>query len=386
MKLKSFLLPALAGIATAGANEQQQQPAEAYMIRQSKTSTTNPPSIPDELARAILLQRLSTPEHPSALGQLPASLAQDESVSYIRQFGKLPRPLFEETDTTAPSQLVIALSGVTDKHNDIKAAISPAPLAFTAPGLSRLPIGAQKTSCAFEQSINPENNKCWKDKTQYLEYDVTKDSTIIAKLGKNLKFLNAQALDGKLETTILLLAPHTPESEAEELRRRDIELDELVMAEEEDQEEDPLATYVPTADSKFNGDTDKPFHAFASSQKPAGVLPACFESRNACASATDGCSGHGQCVDRWEASGSTDAKCFFCHCMSTNETGADGRTGIYHWGGASCRKRDVSTPFWLFAGVSVALVATVTFSIGLLFSVGEEKLPGVIGAGVSRSK
>ncbi|KAI1772093.1 hypothetical protein F4818DRAFT_427623 [Hypoxylon cercidicola] len=382
MKLKSFLLPALAGIATASADEQQH--AEAYILRQSKT-TTNPPSIPDELARAILLQRLSTPQHPSALGQLPESLSQDESVSYVRQFGKLPPSLFEDVDDAkAPSQLVIALSGVANKYDDVKAAISPVPLAFTAPGLSHLPAGGKKTSCAFEQSINPENNKCWKGKTQYLEYDVAKDSNVIVQLSKNLEFLTAQALDGKLETTVLLLAPPT---QSEELRRRDMELDEQVMAEE--QEPEAEATYVPTADSKLNGDTDKAFHAFASSPKPAGVLPACFESRNACVSATGGCSGHGQCVDRWGASSSTDKACFFCHCMSTVEPvggGAENRTGVFHWGGGACHKRDVSTPFWLFAGVTLALVATVAFAIGLLFSVGEEKLPGVIGAGVSRSK
>ncbi|KAI1768162.1 hypothetical protein GGR53DRAFT_479244 [Hypoxylon sp. FL1150] len=382
MKLHSFLLPALAGIATASADEPLQQ-AEAYIIRQSKATATNPPSIPDELARTILLQRLSTPEQPSALGQLPKSLAQDESVAYIRQFGKLPRPLFEEVDDSkAPNQLVIALSGVANKYDDIKNAISSAPLAFTAPGLSHLSTAGKKTSCAFDQSINPENGKCWKGKTQYLEYDVTKDSKIIAQLSKNLKFLNTQAVNGKLETTILLLAPHNAESESEELRRREIELDELVMAEEVS---NPEATHAPTADTKFTGDTDKPFHAFVSSQKPIGVLPACFESRNACASATDSCSGHGQCVNRWGAS-NTDKACFFCHCMSTNETDALGRTGLYHWGGSACHKRDVSTPFWLFAGVTIALVATIAFSIGLLFSVGEEKLPGVIGAGVSRSK
>lgn len=153
---------------------------------------------------------------------------------------------------------------------------------------------------------------------------------------------------------------------------------------------DALATDVPTADTKFTGATDKPFHAYSSSspslsQKQFGVLPACFESRNACVAATDGCLGHGACVDKWERI-NTDKACFFCHCMATNETDAAGRTGVYHWGGGACHKQDISTPFWLFAGVSIALVSTVAFSIGLLFSVGEEKLPGVIGAGVSRSK
>lgn len=51
-----------------------------------------------------------------------------------------------------------------------------------------------------------------------------------------------------------------------------------------------------------------------------------------------------------------------------------------------CQKEDVSVQFWLIAGFTVTIVGAVTFAIGLLFSVGEEQLPGVIGAGVSRSK
>jgi len=51
-----------------------------------------------------------------------------------------------------------------------------------------------------------------------------------------------------------------------------------------------------------------------------------------------------------------------------------------------CQKEDISTQFWLIAGFTITIIGAVTFAIGLLFSVGEEKLPGVIGAGVSRSK
>lgn len=185
MKLHSFLLPALAGIATTRAEDQQQN-AEAYIIRQSKTTTpSNPPSIPNELARAILLQRLSTPEQPASLGQLPESLSQDESVSYINRFGKAPRPLFGEAkDANEPRQLVIAFSGITaDKHKDFKGAIPRVPLAFTAPGLSRLPVAGKKSNCAFEQSIDSDNEKCWKGKTQYLEYDVTKVDAVSFRSG-----------------------------------------------------------------------------------------------------------------------------------------------------------------------------------------------------------
>ncbi|KAI0106075.1 hypothetical protein F4814DRAFT_84066 [Daldinia grandis] len=391
MKLHSLLLPALAGIATTRAEDQQQN-AEIYIIKQSKiTATSNPPSIPNELARAILLQRLSTPEKPASLGQLPESLSQDESISYINQFGKAPRPLFgEDKDANEPRQLVIAFSGITaDKHKEFKGAIPHVPLVFTAPGLSQSPFAGKKSNCAFEQSIDSDNEKCWKGKTQYLEYDVTKNKNAIAQLGQNIESLNAQALAGKLETAIILLAPAS--SQSDELRRRAIK-EEKVLAEDDDDVID-----IPTADSTVShpgANADKPFHAFGSSldspaaasrPAPAPVLPSCFTSHNACITATDSCSGHGQCVDRWGKVDGAKKACFFCHCMATNETDARGRTGVYHWGGSACHKRDVSTPFWLFAGVSIALVATVAFAIGLLFSVGEEKLPGVIGAGVSRT-
>ncbi|KAI1464358.1 uncharacterized protein F4812DRAFT_208699 [Daldinia caldariorum] len=409
MKLHSFLLPALAGIATTRAEDQLKN-AEAYIIRQSKTTTSsNPPSIPNQLARAILLQRLSTSEHPAALGQLPESISQDESISYINQFAKTPAPLFEiANDANEPRQLVIALSGITtDKHNDLKAAIPRVPLAFTAPGLSGLPVRGKKSSCAFEQAIDSDNKKCWEGKTQYLEYDVTKNKNVITLLGKNVESLNAQAVAGKLDTTILLLAQPSAEAAAaddDELRRRAFK-EEKVLAEVDDGLDDDWID-IPTADSTVShpgANADKPFHAFGSgsgsssdskpgssaaavfSSKPLPVLPACFASQNACVTATDSCSGRGECVDRWgKVDGATRA-CFSCRCMATNETDARGRVGLYHWGGAACQKRDISTPFWLFAGVSVTLAATIAFAVGLLFSVGEEKLPGVIGAGVSRS-
>jgi hypothetical protein len=40
----------------------------------------------------------------------------------------------------------------------------------------------------------------------------------------------------------------------------------------------------------------------------------------------------------------------------------------------------------MLAGFTITIVGAVSFAISMLFSVGEETLPGVIGAGVSRSK
>lgn len=59
---------------------------------------------------------------------------------------------------------------------------------------------------------------------------------------------------------------------------------------------------------------------------------------------------------------------------------------ITHWAGGACSKQDISVQFWLFAGFTISLLTILYLAIGMLFSVGEEKLPGVIGAGVSRSK
>lgn len=174
--LHSFLLPALAGIARADSSDELAN-AEAYILRQPKTAktTSSTPSIPNELAQAILLQRLGTPEQPSSLGKLPSDDA--EAVDYINQFGKPTRPLFTAPDAHEPKQLVVAFTGVTEeKRKALRATTSSLDLAFSSPHLSSLPVGEQG-KCAFAQAIDPKNSKCWNGKaTQYLQYDAAKVS------------------------------------------------------------------------------------------------------------------------------------------------------------------------------------------------------------------
>lgn len=130
-------------------------------------------------------------------------------------------------------------------------------------------------------------------------------------------------------------------------------------------------------------------HAFAAPTRK--TIPSCFQSYNSCVAATGNCTGHGLCLDKYENDTTSRAVCFSCACLATvdHRPGKDGvgaGRSTTHWGGNMCQKIDVSTPFWLIAGFTVVIVGAVSFAIGLLFSVGEEKLPGVIGAGVSRSK
>lgn len=64
----------------------------------------------------------------------------------------------------------------------------------------------------------------------------------------------------------------------------------------------------------------------------------------------------------------------------------DGTTSKISWGGPACEKEDISSPFWLIAGVTVLVIAMVGGAVGMLFSVGSQELPSVIAAGVGASK
>lgn len=116
----------------------------------------------------------------------------------------------------------------------------------------------------------------------------------------------------------------------------------------------------------------------------------CFTSQTSCETATGNCTGHGTCVDKYAVPGQKTPEggktCFVCSCLSTKKFPDKENSKHVHWGGAYCQKIDVSSPFWLIATTTVVLVGLVTGCIAMLFSIGEEKLPGVIGAGVSRSK
>lgn len=181
------------------------------------------------------------------------------------------------------------------------------------------------------------------------------------------------ARSGEMETTIYLF-PATAEgsnagqwSDGQELRRRQSE--HVISALEE-----PAHSDAPISPS----DEHTVFYA---STAPVG---SCFGSEDSCLTETGNCSGHGSCVNKYAnpdgSAGSTS--CYVCRCASPY----DENPSTAHWAGPTCAKKDISTPFWLFFGLTLALVGILSMSIGMLFSVGEEKLPGVIGAGVSRSK
>ncbi|THZ27616.1 hypothetical protein D6C91_02220 [Aureobasidium pullulans] len=116
-----------------------------------------------------------------------------------------------------------------------------------------------------------------------------------------------------------------------------------------------------------------------------GILPGCFSSLSTCQSMTRNCTGHGSCVlkhtDR--DAGDLGGKCYSCACQDDVHTNANGGKKTTRWGGPACQKKDIVMPFWLISSFSVFLVFLVSWGVGLLYTMGSQELPSVIGAGVS---
>jgi hypothetical protein len=155
--------------------------------------------------------------------------------------------------------------------------------------------------------------------------------------------------------------------------------------------EEPMAE--PSTSTPDKAAVEVP-HALSNSTKKfppiLGVPPVCYSTLDSCTEKTNHCSGHGKCFKKRSAAGGKDA-CFACGCVAQNQTfthGPQNRTGvrITYWGGAACQKQDISSQFWLIALFSIVIVGVVAWAIGMLYSVGEEKLPGVIGAGVASNR
>ncbi|KAJ5521543.1 hypothetical protein N7527_005658 [Penicillium freii] len=117
------------------------------------------------------------------------------------------------------------------------------------------------------------------------------------------------------------------------------------------------------------------------------LAPVCHASNSSCADSTNNCSGHGSCYLKY-GSGveGTTGNCYACQCKQSVVQNSDGTTKTVQWGGSACQKKDISSPFFLVAGVSLLAIILVGSAIGMLFSMGSQELPSVISAGVGGPK
>ncbi|KAG6041649.1 hypothetical protein E4U41_003087 [Claviceps citrina] len=407
MKLNAGLIAALAGCAAA-----VQQSAEVFIV--SKHGASSPPAVTPSLARLLFLQRLASNGRGFAQQDIPSGIDTANAVSFLTRFGKPIPPLFSAGETNEPNQLVLMLDRLSDSHmKELRKILNSSPSFTIADPPAdkthkdlieldfRHALGvADGNRCSIQQVANPMEH-CWDGKhsavarysvNEVCSYDkyalqripphremmqgdslftLFQEPETIKHVAKQIRQLVRLAESGDLETTIIALPSSASSSqwsyERQELRRQQAE---QVMSVIDKPEAKPQTTSPSAPETMI----------FA----PAGRIASCYDTLSACNEATRNCTGHGACKDKYASGDGTKAaaSCFACHCQATK----DERRGVTHWGGASCAKQDVSVPFWLFAGFTLAMIGILSMSVGLLYSVGEEKLPGVIGAGVSRNK
>ncbi|PGH02979.1 hypothetical protein AJ80_08770 [Polytolypa hystricis UAMH7299] len=120
---------------------------------------------------------------------------------------------------------------------------------------------------------------------------------------------------------------------------------------------------------------------------PSTLMPVCHASNSSCTEATNNCSGHGSCYRKYGSKEGGAGECYACKCSRTVvRTNDDGTVKTVQWGGPACQKADISTPFFMIASFTILLVMAVTWGISLLFSIGQEDLPSVLGAGVASTR
>ncbi|WWC61880.1 uncharacterized protein I303_104465 [Kwoniella dejecticola CBS 10117] len=91
------------------------------------------------------------------------------------------------------------------------------------------------------------------------------------------------------------------------------------------------------------------------------LADACYTSNETCSESTE-CNGRGVCALKAK---NEKGECWGCKCRSG-------------YAGVECQKDDYSTPFIILIFSSVLLVAVAVGSIGLLYTVGETKLPSTL--------
>lgn len=186
-----------------------------------------------------------------------------------------------------------------------------------------------------------------------------------------------------------------PSSSANSKRRvvsayGDYDMPSAIEARRNRQNPEALLSLTPEPSTSPKAETEYPdledFPVFTSEKKSngtvRGILPPFFNTLASCEKLTLGCSGHGECKLLHKAQDKTQQDRFGCACSPTI-VGKGNARKVTNWGGPACQKKDISTPFWLFVGTGVMLAFLISTIIGMMYSIGSEELPSVIGAGVS---
>lgn len=176
------------------------------------------------------------------------------------------------------------------------------------------------------------------------------------------------AASDNVESTVLVLPVHSSLKKSSPKSYKKTELRKRA--------ESPLDLPIADIPSHSEATTFKSNKSSNATHPLPKVIPQYFTSLDACNNMTNSCSGHGYCKKVHRTN-------YMCSCNSTIvRTNKDGSTKSVKWGGNACQKKDVSAEFILFAGFGLFFTAVVVGGIGMLYSMGSQELPSVIGAGV----
>ncbi|KAJ6781562.1 hypothetical protein PWT90_01557 [Aphanocladium album] len=377
MKFTAGIIAALASCTAAATTTGQ-----AFIFPRDDSASTA--SLGRSLARLVFLQRLANPGEGPTIRDIPEDISADDAVATLNKFASSGPALF--TSKPSAKRLLVMIDGMTAQQiKDAGKALGQGAtftiddLPSSAANRNLFEIDAynagatQQQSCSLNEIVKMQDGNCWSESSAAARYSIAEKPESTKSIIDALRSIPKLAKDGKLEATVVLL-PETNNNakpswsdKPQELRRR--------------QAEQVISSNHKSASVSVTHPAANTPTLFA----PKKPVPACFSSKESCITGTGNCSSHGSCVNKYGAVPENPKEgdvCFVCRCKSTHND----KSSDTHWGGATCAKQDVSVPFWLFFGFTIVIVAVVWMAISLLFSVGEEKLPGVIGAGVSRSK
>ncbi|KAG9231905.1 hypothetical protein BJ875DRAFT_381886 [Amylocarpus encephaloides] len=383
MKLSiSLLAPALIGIVSAASK------ADVYILQRDELPNTSNPTLSPEQARLVFAQRLGAAKYHDLAG------ASEDAFSHINNFGGSQESLFEDATQDKAAELILVVEGVQSKAakrlsntlDFIKPTFSisnpPSEKANRKLMLDLNDQLGQNQNCRLEDAINPFEVKCWNGRSKVINFNLVSDRNppvFMNDLLSAAERLIQWARKEEMNTVVVLMpesarlskSPANPYGLYEKVSQSNLG---------RRQASEEIISGTPAVASNPPATVSKQFRASNSSNTTdpllAGVRPVCYSSMDSCNNSTEGCSGHGKCYKKY---GAGQSACFTCKCVNVNGTS----TGF---GGPACQKTDVSGPFWLILISSVVMMGLVSWGIGMLFSIGEEKLPGVIGAGVSSSK
>ncbi|KAJ4988063.1 arsenate reductase [Stagonosporopsis vannaccii] len=356
--------------------------------------------IDPETARLILAQRLGLSRFHSIKD------ADAEAIKNINVYGGRQQKLFGEEADTSRAQLLVWLEdageGLVSKLRDASTAsfeISSPPSQADNDRLiddfiiqaESLPKLADPTAKTYSASIEADSALSGLKKTAlYNDYLTVfradkKDETESTILQDVLPGLARRGLD----ITVVAMPPYSANS-----KRRVVspygtyEVPPTVEARRNRQSPEALLSFTPEPSTSPKAEYPdlEDFPVFISEKKSngtvRGILPPFFNSLASCEKTTLNCSGHGECKLLHKAQDKTQQDRFGCACSPT-VIGKGNSRKVTNWAGPACQKKDISTPFWLFVGTGVMLAFLISTIIGMMYSIGSEELPSVIGAGVS---